>query len=156
MQMDRRIAPLVLLLAVIFSHRVDPGWGTGSKSARASQEDAIYEAVVRRVGPHYGYREKKLLFVSINGKDPKRHLIKRFAAIHFPARPWSDLTKASLKEKREGIPLRVEVIHWISETEVTVAWRVVYEPMNGSGATFRLRKKQAGWTVVKREKFWIT
>lgn len=127
-----------------------------SIQARKSEEENIREIVFRYVIGHHNPSHLKVIFLSVQGKDPSSALLARFASIAPPIKPFS---RAALKNliyvergtTDQGTLYSIGSINWKSNILTTVesSW------MNGrkGGVLYRytVKQKNGKWQVTSEK-----
>jgi hypothetical protein len=169
------------------------GWSTSGacnnsvadETSRATQEDAIREAVIRYQMDGWGssgdkveqdakdprdkYIAKRLnsrvYFVSVNGKDPSDEFLKRFQGVPRTVKRMSDAKQTKKpdggwvidkKTKQPGIIFSANVIRWLNDSEVEVDGGYHCGGLCASGEVFTVTLENGKWKVIADRMKWIS
>jgi hypothetical protein len=163
----------LFLLVSCFTVEVVPAQAPKIAAARASAEEEIREAVLRKQMAHWikpieqgeiGEDEFCEFYISVEDKDPSEDLLKRFADIPRIVKAESGAMVASEGAEpscRKGptarqITFYVEKIRWRSKTSVQLDGGYHCGLLCASGVTYRLRLKSGKWTIVKEKANWFS
>ncbi|PWT93274.1 MAG: hypothetical protein C5B55_04795 [Blastocatellia bacterium] len=144
-----------LLLLVLFFPSLS---GSANRQAqKAEVESDIREAVLRYLFEHEAQQQKpytKVLFISIEKKDPDDKFIARFKDHTPPVKKGSESELSSdiggVRDKKTGeggILYRVGGIKWINEHEVEVDGSYYVANLFAGGCSYRVVQDGSKWIV---------
>lgn len=158
---SRRAGAAALLLALLLAAGCQEAQAPPPAN-RETQEEAIYEAVLRYAVAHWDAASPKAYFIAVGGEDadPTPDFLARFADHQPPVRPVS---RSSVESGRvldrqtgeEGVLFHVGAITWVSESEVRVEGGHYEHRQSASGKTYRLMRQGESWSVVQVDVNWV-
>jgi hypothetical protein len=124
--------------------------------ANINDEENIYEAVfLYQFGHNNSISQQKAkayyLTIGTNNENPSDNFIKRFKS-HKPK-----VLKISEFDRNKNVLIfKITKLQWISATEVEVTGGWKENPLSAAGGTYRVKKRNGKWVVLKYQNQWIS
>jgi hypothetical protein len=131
------------------------GWARDGDKSEAEAQDANDKAIAKRLNA-------RVYYLSVNRKDPSEELLKRFRDFPRTIKKVSESTHtkrlwvADKKTKQPGIIFSADEIHWITDDQVEVDGGYYCGGLCAAGDVFTVNFDHGTWKVTKAVMKWIS
>jgi hypothetical protein len=164
MNLQGKMAFLVVIGALMLASAFPPTCAFSVNLSRGKQyqqrknfETDILEVVLRYQFAHQATQQvpyTKVIFVSVEKKDPSEILLKRFSRERLPIKKVSRAMymkdSGAVRDRRtkaEGLIYNVGPVKWLSETEVEVEASYYGAMLFADGCRYRVSREGEKWVV---------
>jgi hypothetical protein len=164
MSLKWKIGLLVLFGSVMFTSARSLTYADSLHSSQNKQneqkersETDLLEAVLRYQFAHQATQQSpytKVIFISVEKKDPSKILLKRFRAERLPVKNISQASYMTdtgavwdKRTKAGGLAYNVGAVKWISDTEAEVEASYYVSMLFAGGCRYRVIREDGRWVV---------